>query len=184
MAAVGLLGQNNGFLNNPKVRIPLPGFFDRAAKVLKSLGQGQRLDELVTSVNRAAETAVPMGKGLLVSAVRNMNVTDARNILAGGETSVTRFFTEKTREPLGQTFLPVVTRATEKVGLAAQYNQLVGRVASMGLVRQEDANIQQYVNGKTLDGLYLVIGEEERKIRQDPLGSGSAILKKVFGAMR
>lgn len=184
VAAVGMLGQNNGFLNNPKVRIPLPGFFDRAAKVLKSLGQGQRLDELVTSMNRAAETAVPLGKGLLVSAVRNMNVTDARNILAGGETSVTRFFAEKTREPLGQTFLPMVTRATEKVGLAAQYNQLVGRVASMGLVRQEDANIQQYVTGKTLDGLYLVIGEEEIKIRQDPLGSGRAILKKVFGAMR
>ena len=184
VAAVALLGQNNGFLNNPKVRIPLPGFLDRAAKVLKSLGQGQRIDELVTSINRAAETAVPMGKNLLVGAVKNMNVNDARNILTGGETSVTRFFEEKTRTPLGQTFLPVVTRATEQVGLAAQYNQLAGRVASMGLVRQEDANIQQYVTGKTLDGLYLVIGEEERKIRQDPLGSGSAILKKVFGAIR
>lgn len=184
VAAVGLLGQNNGFLNNPKVRIPLPGFLDRAAKVLKSLGQGQRIDELVTSMNRAAETAVPMGKNLLVGAVKNMNVNDARNILTGGETSVTRFFAEKTRVPLGQTFLPVVTRATEQVGLAAQYNQLAGRVASMGLVRQEDANIQQYVTGKTLDGLYLVIGEEEKKIRQDPLGSGSAILKKVFGAMK
>ncbi len=184
VAAVGLLGQNNGFLNNRKVRIPLPGFLDRAAKVLKSLGQGQRIDELVTSMNRAAETAVPMGKDLLVGAVKSMNVNDARNILTGGETSVTRFFAEKTRVPLGQTFLPVVTRATEKVGLAAQYNQLAGRVASMGLVKQEDANIQQYVTGKTLDGLYVVIGDEEKKIRQDPLGSGSAILKKVFGAMK
>lgn len=183
-AAVALLGQNNGFLNNPKVRIPLPGFLDRAAKVLKSIGQGQRVDELVTSMNRAAETAVPMGKNLLVGAVKNMSVNDARTILTGGEDSVTRFFAEKTRVPLGQTFLPVVTRATEQVGLAAQYNQLAGHVANMGLIRQDDANIQQYVTGKTLDGLYLVIGEEERKIRQDPLGSGSAILKKVFGAMR
>ena len=135
-------------------------------------------------MNRAAETAVPMAKDLLVGAVKSMSVTDAKKILAGGDTSVTGFFAEKTRDPLGVKFLPVVTKATEKVGLAAKYNQVAGKAAGMGLVKKEDANIQQYVTGKTLDGLYFMIGEEEKKIRQDPVGTGSAILKKVFGAIK
>ena len=184
LAAVGLLGQTDGFLGNDKVRIPLPGFLEDAAKLLRTLGQGKRIDELVTSMNRAAETAVPLAKDLLVGAVKSMNVTDAKNILSGGDTAVTGFFVEKTRAPLGEKFLPVVTRATEKVGLAEKYNQLAGKAAGMGLMKKEDANIQQYVTGKSLDGLYFMIGEEEKKIRQDPVGAGSAILKKVFGALK
>jgi Protein of unknown function (DUF4197) len=184
LAAVGFLGQPDGFLGNPKVRIPLPGYLEDASKLLKALGQGKRVDELVTSMNRAAEAAVPMGKGLLVSAVKNMSVTDAKNILAGGDNSVTDFFAEKTRAPLGETFLPVVTKATEKVGLAEKYNKVAGKAAGLGMLKKEDANIQRYVTGKSLDGLYTIIGEEERKIRQDPVGTGSAILKKVFGAMK
>ena len=97
---------------------------------------------------------------------------------------MTGFFAEKTREPLGVRFLPAVTMATEKVGLAAKYNRVAAKVAGMGLVKKEDANIQQYVTGKALDGLYYMIGEEEKKIRQDPVGTGSAVLKRVFGAMK
>lgn len=104
LAAVALLGKTDGFLGNPKVRIPLPGYLEDASKFLKNLGQGKRIDELMTAINRAAEAAVPMGKDLLVSAVRNMNVNDAKNILQGGETSVTHFFAEKTRTPLGVPF--------------------------------------------------------------------------------
>lgn len=184
LAAVGLLGKPDGFLGNPKVRIPLPGYLEDAAKLLKTFGQGKRVDELVTSMNRAAEAAIPMGKELLVGAVKSMSVTDAKNILSGGDNSVTQFFAEKTRAPLGEKFLPVVSKATEKVGLAAKYNKVASKAAGLGLVKKEDANIQQYVTGKTLDGLYTIIGEEERKIRQDPVGTGSAILKKVFGALK
>lgn len=184
LVAVSLLGKTDGFLGNPKVRIPLPGYLEDASKLLKNLGQGKKIDELVTAMNRAAESAVPMGKDLLVGAVRSMNVNDAKNILTGGDTSVTNFFAEKTRAPLGLKFLPVVNQATEKVGLAKKYNEFAGKAAGFGLVKKEDANIQQYVTGKTLDGLYLVIGEEERKIRQDPVGTGSAILGKVFGALK
>jgi hypothetical protein len=184
VAAVALLGKPHGFLGNPKVRIPLPGYLEDASKLLKNLGQGKRIDELVTSINRAAEAAVPMGKDLLVGAVQSMTVNDAKNILQGGDTSVTDFFAEKTRTPLGMKFLPVVTRATEKVGLARQYNEFAGKAADFGLVKKEDANIQQYVTGKALDGLYLIIGEEEKKIRQDPVGTGSAILQKVLGALK
>ena len=184
LAAIGLLGQPGGFLDNPKVRIPLPGYLDDASKLLRQFGQGKRVDELVTSMNRAAEAAVPMGKDLLVGAVKSMSVTDAKNILSGGDNSVTQFFAQKTRVPLGEKFLPVVTQATEKVGLVEKYNQVAGKASSLGLVKKEDANLQQYVTGKSLDGLYTIIGEEERKIRQDPVGTGSAILQKVFGAGR
>jgi hypothetical protein len=184
LAAVALLGKPDGFLGNPKVRIPLPGFLEDAAKLLKMTGQGKRVDELVTSMNRAAEAAVPMGKDLLLGAVKSMSVTDAKKILTGGDNSVTQFFAEKTRLPLGEKFLPVVTQATEKVGLAAKYNKVAGKAAGIGLVKKQDANIQQYVTSKSLDGLYTIIGEEERKIRQDPVGAGSAILSKVFGALK
>ena len=184
LAAVGLLGRSDGFLGNPKVRIPLPGYLDDAAKLMRTFGQGKRVDELETAMNRAAEAAVPMGRDLLVKAVRDMTVTDAKNILTGGDNSVTAFFAEKTRTPLGQLFLPVVNQATEKVGLTQKYNAFAGKAASFGLLKAEDANLAQYVTGKTLDGLYFMIGEEERKIRQDPAAAGSAITRKVFGALR
>jgi hypothetical protein len=184
IAAVNLLGQTDGFLGNDKVRIPLPGYLEDAAKLLRTFGQGSRIDELLTAMNRAAEAAVPLAKDLLLAAVKAMDVTDAKKILAGGTTSVTAFFAEKTRTPLGVKFLPVVTRATAKVGLAEKYNQVAGKAADMGLVKKEEANIEQYVTGKALDGLFLMIGEEEKKIRQDPVGTGSALLKKVFGALR
>ncbi len=184
LAAVNLLGKTDGFLGNEKVRIRLPGFLEDAAKLLKTLGQGKRVDELVTAMNRAAEAAVPLARDLLVGAVKSMSVIDAKKILSGGDTSVTGFFAEKTREPLGVKFLPVVTKATEKVGLAEKYNRFAAKVAGMGLVKKEEANLQQYVTGKSLDGLYFMIGEEEKKIRQDPIGTGSAVLKKVFGALK
>jgi hypothetical protein len=184
LAAVGLLGKTDGFLGNPQVRIPLPGFLKEAASLFKLAGQGKRLDELVTSMNRAAETAVPMGKDLLVHAVKSMSVSDAKGILTGGERSVTAFFEKQTRAALGERFLPVVNTATEKVGLAQTYNRVAAQAAGMGLVKPADATVQQYVTGKTLDALYTVIGEEERKIRQDPVGTGSALLQKVFGSIR
>ena len=183
VAAVGLLGRTDGFLGNPKVRIPLPGFLNDAASLLRATGQQKRVDALVTAMNRAAEAAVPEARTVLVNTVKNLSVEDARQLVTGGEDSVTRFFADKTRAPLGERFLPIVTRATERVSLAAKYNAVAGKVAAFGLLKGDDANIERYVTGKTLDGLYLMIGEEERKIRQDPIGTGSAILRKVFGAL-
>lgn len=183
-AAVSLLGKPDGFLGNDLVRIPLPGYLKDASQLLRTFGQGQRLDELVTSMNRAAEAAVPLARDMLLGAVKSMNVNDAKKILSGGDTSVTSFFSEKTRTPLGAKFLPVVTKTTEKVGLAEQYNQLAGKAVDYGLIGKDNASIQQYVTGKSLDGLYLMIGEQEKKIRQDPVGTGSALLSKVFGALK
>ncbi len=183
-AAVALLGKEDGFLKNPLVRIPLPGPVESAAKMLRRIGQGKRLDELETALNRAAEQAVPESGPILADAVKSMTVDDAKKILTGGDTSVTDFFAGKTREPLGVKFLPIVTKATEKVSLASKYNAVAGKAMGLGLVKKEDANVQQYVTGKALDGLYLMIGEEERKIRQNPVATGSAILKKVFGSLK
>lgn len=184
VAAVGLLGRPGGFLDNPQVRIPLPGFIADAAKLLKALGQARQVEELEVAMNRAAEAAVPLARDLLVNAVRGMTIADAKNILTGGPTSVTAFFADRTREPLGLRFLPVVTNATRKVGLAEKYNRVAGKVSGTGLVKKEDATIEQYVTRKSLDGLYFVIGEEERKLRSNPAASADAIVRKVFGALR
>jgi hypothetical protein len=180
-AAIQGLGKTDGFLGNAKVRIPLPGHLEDAAKLMRKLGQGDRIDALVTAMNRAAEAAVPEARALLVSTVKNLSVQDALRIVKGGDTAVTDFFARETRKPLGEKFLPIVTQATERVSLADKYNKVAGKAVGFGLVKAEDANVQQYVTRKALDGLYLMIGEEEKKIRADPVGTGSAILKKVFG---
>jgi len=183
-SAVRLLGRPDGFLGNPKVRIPLPGALHDLADLLRRMGQGGRVDALETAMNRAAEQATPEARNLLRQAIRTMTIDDARRILTGGDTAATNFFSERTRAPLSTRFLPIVTRATERVELAQRYNDVAGRAARFGLVRPQDANLQQYVTDRALDGIYLTIGEEERKIRQDPVGTGSQILQRVFGSLR
>lgn len=181
LSAVGLLGKPDGFLGNPKVRIPLPRFLEDASRLLKAVGQQKRIDELVTSMNRAAEMAMPQAKPVLVQAAKSVTADDAVRIVRGGDTSVTDYFAGKTRSPLTEKLLPIVTRSTERVALAAKYNAVASRAGRFGFVKDEDANLQRYVTGKALDGLYLMIGDEERKIRRDPVGTGSALLRKVFG---
>ena len=180
-AAVDMLGRSDGFLGNPQVRIPLPKVLNDVARLLKATGQGKQVDDLVTAMNRAAEAAVPQAKPLLVNAIKSLSVEEALKIVRGSNTAVTEFFSSKTRAQLGEKFLPVVTKATEKVQLAERYNAVAGRAAGMGLLKGDDANVQQYVTARALDGLFVMIGEEEKKIRANPLQSGSAILKKVFG---
>lgn len=180
-AAVAQLGRPDGFLGNPKVRIGLPGQLEQAAKLLKFTGQQRQVDDLVTTMNRAAERVVPEAKPLLLAAVKSLTVQDAVGIVQGGDTSVTDFFADRTRTPLTERLLPLVQAATSQLALAAKYDAVAGKAQGLGLVKADDASIDRYVTRKALDGLYLVIGEEERQIRADPLGSGSAILKQVFG---
>lgn len=180
-SAVALLGKPGGFLDNPQVRIPLPGALKSAASMLRAIGQQKRVDDLVNSMNRAAESAVPEARPLLLDAVHTMSVEDAVRIVRGNDTSVTDFFAAKTRAPLGVKFLPIVTAETRKVSLAAKYDAVASKGSTFGLVKPEDANVEQYVTRKALDGLFFMIGQEEKKIRADPVGTGSAILKAVFG---
>jgi hypothetical protein len=183
-SAIGKLGVPGGFLNNPKVKIPLPPALDEVAKGMRMMGRGKDADELVESMNHAAEQAVPEAKELMIAAVRTMSVGDAKKILTGGDNSVTDFFRAKTQAPLAVKFLPIVTRATARVGLAQKYDQFAGEGVKFGLIKGDNASIEHYVTEKTLDGLYVMIGEEERAIRQHPAQAASAIVAKVFGSLR
>jgi hypothetical protein len=183
-SAVAKLGVPGGFLNNPKVKIPLPPPLDEVAKGMRMFGRGRDADELETAMNQAAERAVPESKALLVNAVKTMSLDDAKKILTAGDDSVTQFFRAKTAAPLAIKFLPVVTKATARVGLAQKYDRLAAEGVKIGLIKGDAASIEQYVTDKTLDGLYLMIGEEERAIRQNPAAAASAIVSKVFGALR
>ncbi len=183
-SAIAKLGVPGGFLNNPKVKIPLPPALDEIAKGMRMIGRGRDADALVLAMNQAAEQAVPEAKELLLNAVRTMSLQDAKKILSAGDESVTQFFREKTAVPLAAKFLPNVKQATDRVGLAQKYDRLAGEGAKLGLMKGDAASIEQYVTRKALDGLYLMIGEEERAIRQNPAAAGSAIVSRVFGALR
>lgn len=183
LAAVSALGRTDGFLGNEKVRIPLPDSLDSVASVMRTFGMGKYADELVQTMNRAAEAAVPEAKALFVDAVRKMTVLDAKAILTGGDTAGTEYFKRATSDPLRARFLPIVAKATKKVKLADKYNEYASKGERFGLVSKEDANLDNYVTRKALDGLFYMVAEEEKKIRRDPVGAASNIIKKVFGAL-
>lgn len=182
-AAVNKLGVNNGFLGNDKVKIQLPPILEKARPLIKLAGRGQQLDELVVSMNHAAEEAVPLAKPLLLNAVKSMTVTDAKQILTGGDTSVTQFFRDKTSAQLAGKFLPIVKKVTDQSALSTQYNNTMNQVTKLGIAGQQ-VTVEDYVTQRALDGLFTMIAEEEKAIRQDPVGTGSKILGKVFGAIR
>lgn len=182
-AAVGKLGVANGFLGSPQVKIPLPDALKRVEGALRLLGMRKQTDELVTAMNRAAEQAVPEATALLVGAIKSMSVQDAKGILTGGDTAATEYFRRTTSAQLTKTFLPIVTEATHKVGLAERYNDIAGRGAHLGLVNAEQARIENYVTQKALDGLFFMIAEQEKAIRKDPLGAATGMAQKVFGLL-
>ncbi len=183
-AAVKQLGQENGFLGNDKVKIPLPPTLARAESLMRTVGMGKQADELVVSMNRAAEAAVPESRKLLVDAVRKMTLDDAKAILTGGDDAATVYFRKQTQSSLFDKLLPIVKKTTDQVRLAQRYDELAGKASRFGLMSGDDANIERYVTQKTLDGLYTIIAEQEKAIRHDPVGYGSKLLSKVFGSLQ
>ncbi len=181
--AVAALGKSGGFMGNDKVRIPLPGYLEQAAAGLRMFGMGGQADQLVETMNRAAENAVAVAKPVLSNAIRQMSVQDAKAILTGGDDSVTQYFKSSSSEALTAKFLPIVKKETARLKLAEQYNKVAGKVAGAGLLDSKDADIDRYVTQKAMDGLFLMIAEEEKKLRANPLAAGSGLLKKVFGAL-
>jgi hypothetical protein len=184
LAAVAKLGVENGFFGDSRVKIPLPPSLKRVEGAMRAFGMKRQADELVLSMNRAAEAAVPEAKQLLVDSVKKMSVQDAKKILTGGETAGTEYFKRTTQTQLTERFLPIVKKATDRVGLAQQYNSLAGQGVALGLVREDQATIERYVTQKALDGLYFMIGEQEKAFRRDPVGATSDIVRKVFGALK
>ena len=182
--AVSALGRTDGFFGNGAVKIPLPDSLKRYERLMRGVGLGKHADELILTMNRAAEAAVPEARALLVDAVKRMTVQDAKGILTGGDTAGTEYFKRTTSDPLRARFLPIVKRATARVGLAQKYNEYAEKGARFGLVRKEQANLDDYVTQKALDGLFFMVAEEEKKIRKDPVRAGSEIVRKVFGALK
>ena len=182
--AVRDLAKVNGYLGNPKVRIPLPENLQKADRALRKIGMGKYADELITSMNRAAEAAVPEAKTLLIGAVKNMTVTDAKNILLGNDDAATQYFRRNTEAALGERFKPIVTKSMQKVSLAQTYNRFAGKGARLGLVNERDAHLDGYITRKALDGLFLIMAEQEKAIRAHPLQATGDLARKVFAALR
>lgn len=181
--AVSTLGAVDGFYGNKEVKIPLPNSLKKAEKAMRMFGMGKQADELVLRMNRAAEAAVPEAKALLVDSVKKMSLADAKAILTGPDDAATQYFKKTTSAQMAEKFLPIVKKATENVQLAQQYNKFAETGAKYGLVKKEQANLEQYVTQKALDGVYLMIAKEEAAIRKDPVGQASSLIKKVFGAI-
>ena len=181
--AISSLGATDGFLGNKEVKIPLPKSLKKIEKGMKLMGMGKQSDELVLKMNRAAEAAVPEAKALLVDSVKKMTLADAKAILTGPNDAATQYFKKTTSAQMAEKFLPIVKKATENVQLAESYNKYAEMGSKFGVVKKEDAKIEQYVTNKALDGVYLMIAKEEAAIRKDPVGQASSLLKKVFGSI-
>lgn len=182
--AVTSLAKENGFLGNDKVRIPLPENLQKADSLLHQLGMGSYTDDLITSMNRAAEAAVPEAKNLLVGAVKKMTVEDARGILTGGNDAATQYFRKNTESALTDKFKPIVNKSMQKVKLAEKYDQFAGKAANFGLVDQRDAKLDDYITRKAMDGLFLMMAEQEKAIRENPALAVGSLAQKVFSALR
>jgi hypothetical protein len=181
--AVSALGRNGGFNDNPKWHIPLPPALDKASSLMHMAGMGSQADALDTSINHAAELAVPEAKTQLINAVKGMSLSDAKAILTGGNQSATDYFQRKTELPLTQKFLPIVQHAMAKVGVAQTYDHYAQEAAQFGLMKPDQSSLEAYVTQQALNRLYQAIGEEEQAIRANPIGTGSALISKVFGAL-
>ena len=182
LKAVEKLAVEGGFWNNAKVKIPLPGYLEDVRGMMNAIGMRKQAEELQMAMNRAAENAVGEAKPIFVNAIKSMSVQDAKGIISGGQDSGTQYFKGKTADALRTKFLPVVKKATERVGLAQKYNDIAAKGASLGIVKGDQKTVETFVTQKALDGLYLMMADEEKAIRADPVGRGTDIVKKVFGA--
>ena len=185
-SAINDLGRQNGFLDNARVRIPLPGGLQKTEKALRAAGQGPRVDAFIASMNHAAEKAVPIALDVFLDSIKQMTFTDARNILfSNQQDAATQFFRRTSEDRLREMFRPIVQDATEQVGVTQQYKAMMGKYGAFGKLFGQDAtDLDGYITQKALDGLFLLIADQEAKIRKDPLGQTTSILRRVFGSIR
>ena len=186
--AIALLGKDGGFLNDSQVRIPMPDSLQQVESILRTLRQDKLADEFIETMNHAAERAVPAGAKIFGNAISGMSLEDARGILQGPDDAATRYFQEHTASDLTEAMMPIVQEATDRAGVTSAYKKVLDTVDSQagflgGLVDTGSLDVDQYVTGKALDGLFLKLAEEEKRIRQDPVARSTALLKKVFGSL-
>ena len=179
--AVATTGKPDGFLKNEAIKILLPPKLQTVGKGMRMLGMGAQVDELEVGMNRAAEQATPYAKQIFLNAVKKMTFDDARHILTGSDTAATEYFKRQSSADLTTAFTPIVKQAMQRVGVVQQYNRVL-ETAPGGSALAGQFDLNKYVVGKTLDGLFFMLGEEEKKIRKDPAAQTTALLKEVFGA--
>jgi hypothetical protein len=179
--AVKEVSKLDGYYKNPQIKIPLPQTVQKVESVLRAVGYGPKVDELSLSMNRAAEQAAPEAKALFWDAVKAMTFEDARKILKGSNDAATRFFEDKTRGQLQQLFTPIVHTAMAEVGVTRTYQQVQAKISTIPYADRLKLDLDAYVTGKALDGLFYMVAEEERKIRKDPAARVTKLLKEVFG---
>jgi len=182
--AVNLTGKVDGYLANQAIKILMPDRLKSLEQGLRLIGQGDKVDELVVGMNRAAEKAAPFARNIFVDAIGEMSIDDARKILSGPDTAATDYFKGKTTTKLTTAFQPVVERTMNEVGVAHQYNSLLAQAQSIPFFKAENYDLNHYVVGKALDGLFHVVGDEERKIRENPAARTTDLLKEVFSSRR
>lgn len=182
--AVNLTGRLDGFFKNAAIKILLPKQLQTLAKGLRVMGQGPLVDEFVLSMNRAAEKAAPEARRIFVDAIKQMTFDDARRILTGGDTAATEYFRLKTSERIAASFRPIIERSMDDVGATRQYKELLGGFQNIPFAKKQSLDLDQYVVDKALEGLFYMVGEEEKKIRKNPAARVSSILQEVFGAGR
>jgi hypothetical protein len=179
--AVEMVSQVDGYFENPQIRIPLPESVQNVEKILRAVGFGPKVDAFELSMNRAAERAAPEAKSLFLEAIRQMTFSDAKKILQGQDDEATLYFEGKTRGRLHELFKPVVHTAMSEVGVTRSYQELEAKVRSIPFAESLSFDLDEYVTGKGLDGLFSMVAEEERKIRQDPAARVTDLLEEVFG---
>jgi hypothetical protein len=180
--AVATVSKADGYYNNPDIKIPLPEEIDKAGKYLRLAGYGPKVDEFEQSMNRAAEQAAPEAKQIFLGAVKEMKIQDAQKILDGPDNAATSYFKDKTYTRLQEIFKPIVTDTMGQVGVTRQFQDINNKLSSIPLADKASVDLDQYVTDKSLDGLFFMLAEEEKKIRQDPAARVTDILKKVFGS--
>jgi Protein of unknown function (DUF4197) len=178
---VNLTGRPGGYLDNPAIKIGLPGSVKALDGAMRAAGMGPKLDEFEASMNHAAENAAPAAKQIFLNAILAMSFEDARKLLNGGDTSITAYFKDKTTGDLKTAFRPAVESAMEKDGVTAQYDALMAKAPSIPFMKSQSLNINDYVISKALDGLFYVLGQQEKEIRTNPLARTTPLLKEVFG---
>ena len=179
--AVSLVSVTDGYFANQAIKILMPEKIQKVADVLSKVGYQQQVDEFVLSMNRAAERAAPQAKSIFVGAIKEMTFEDARKILNGGDTAATEFFRAKTSGRLSETFKPIVSSSMNEVGATRKYKELMGQYTALPFTKAESLDLDQYVTNKSLDGLFYMVGQEEKKIRTNPAARVTDLLKTVFG---
>jgi hypothetical protein len=180
--AIGSVSNLDGYYKNPQIKIPLPSAIKKVEAVLRGVGYGSKLDAFELSMNRAAEKAAPEAKSIFGDAIKQMSISDSRKILEGRDNEATLYLKDKTFNRLSRIFKPIVHESMSLIGVTQQYQDLNTKIGSIPFTKPLSFDLDQYVTERALNGLFYMLAEEERKIREDPAARVNDLLKRVFGS--